>query len=278
MISLRFAEIKLEVKNALIENIGILGVFILQALKDNLKIDDISEITKFDKNLLEAEFLQLEKRGYLNNKTINKKGLDIVDIYNFIKQINNSSIIIDLYLKDFYFIKKDYLSTSAKFNIYSQRLFDHGILQKINNNKKLILEKLNTKKIYINYDNFEFSYKYIKNYFANFDKIILGKDEFPIGEKVLKVDYNIQNLKNNKIDVFKSFYFSLFSKEKYKNIIEYKGKTYLPDIYNINDIECNKKIDFNQICLANISVNLTKTSNKKFIDIEKMIKDISEKA
>ncbi len=75
MISLRFAEIKLEVKNALIENIGTLGAFILQALKDNLKIDDISEITKFDKNLLEAEFLQLKKRGYLNNKTINKKGL-----------------------------------------------------------------------------------------------------------------------------------------------------------------------------------------------------------
>ena len=275
MLTLKFIEIELEVKNVFIENIGILGIFILKSLKDRLSIRDISEITKFDIELLNKEIEILQKRGYLDNKRLSKRGLEVIKVYNFIDNLNNTSIVIDPYLEEFYFIKKEVLEKKAFYQIYPQRLFDYGILKKINQNKSKILSKFNTQKLEINAEDFELKYKFKNLYFKNFDNVILG-GKFPIGEKVLKISYEIKNLKNEKVDIFKDFYFSLFLGKNYKNIKEYKGRVILPELYNINDIKCEGKVDFDKICLLNVSVNVEEKINKNFINLEEMIKGISE--
>ena len=276
MISLKFMEIELNIKNVLIENIGILGLYLLKAFKDGLSLEDISDITKFEQELIKTEMDLLSQRGYLEETKITDKGVKLIKIYDFIEKINNSTIVVDLYLKEFFFVKKEFLSEKPLFQIYPQKLFDYGILKKINEYKEEIISKFNTEKLKIYYDNFELSYKFKKFYFVNFDKVVFGGD-FPIGEKVLKISYNIQNLKNENLNyLFKNFYFSLFSKKRYKNIKEYKGKIFLPENYTVNDVECYGKVDLNKICLLNMSVNVEKRNNKKFINIEEMIRNISE--
>jgi len=63
VISLKFLEIKLDIKYVLIENIGLLGIFILYALKDRLSLKDISEVTMIDKELLKEKIELLRRRS-----------------------------------------------------------------------------------------------------------------------------------------------------------------------------------------------------------------------
>jgi len=277
VISLKFLEIKLDIKYVLIENIGLLGIFILYGLKDRLSVKDLSEVTMIDEELLEEKISLLRKRGYLDGYKLTEKGFDIIKIYDFINRINNSSIFIDVYLKEFYFISSNKLSNKPKFKVYPQKLFDYGLLKKINENKKKILSHFNVHNLNLNYDFFELSFKVKRVWFADFDEIIFGRDKFAIGEKVLKISYDVRNLKNEVVKgIFEDFYFSLFNKEKYKNIKKYLGKIYLPVNYSLDDIECNKIPDLNKLCLLNIKINLEEFYNKKFINIKEMIRKISE--
>jgi len=91
VISLKFLEIKLDIKYVLIENIGLLGIFILYGLKDRLSVKDLSEVTMIDEELLEEKISLLRKRGYLDGYKLTEKGFDIIKIYDFINRINNSS-------------------------------------------------------------------------------------------------------------------------------------------------------------------------------------------
>jgi len=268
MISLKFLEIELNLKNVYIENIGLLGVFVLKALKDDLTIKEISEVTRFNLELIQEEIKYLQKRGFIK-EGLTKRGEYVLSVYDFIQKVNNFSIVIDTYFEEKLFIlNKERLNQKALFPVYPSRLYDYGIYKKINNFKKEILGRF-TDDLRLNFDEFELNYTPKKVYYKDFKEIILGGDRFKIGEKVYEVKQNIEYINDKKIEK-RVYYFSLFNKEIYKNITEFNAKVFLPKKYNLSDVECKIEVG----CLVNINTIIKEKINTKFIDIEKMLEGI----
>lgn len=246
IISFKFSIFDLEIEHKIIKELGEFTIFCMNAIHDNLTIEEISDIIKIKSKNIEKQLSFAISRGYLdNNFILTRKGLTLVKLFEFVNVFNELKIKIALehYVQSA--SKHIYLLNNEKFNdnqigfLFEDNIFDYKLQNKFN---EIIEDDNNKKKIFLSNN---------LSIYEDIIKIYLSEFVFKIkkNEKYLYYNYEIEDNKfiNSLNDV--------------------KDKNNASVLIDIPILEINKKIESSIIDDKNISVVQNKLNQYKYFNL-----------
>lgn len=200
IISFQFSIFNLEIEHKIIKELGEFTIFCMNAIHDNLTIEEISDIIKIKNKNIEKQLSFATSRGYLdNNFILTPKGLSLVKLFEFINIFNESKIKIGLehYVESN--SKHIYLLNNKKFNdnqigfLLKDNIFDYKLQNKFN---EIIEDDNNKMKIFLS-SNLSIYEDIVKMYLSGFTFKIKKN------EKYLYYNYEIEDNEfiNSLVDV-----------------------------------------------------------------------------
>ncbi len=303
IISFKFSIFNLEIEHKIIKELGEFTIFCMNAIQDNLTIEEISNIIKIKSKNIEKQLSFAISRGYLDNDFIlTTKGLTLVKLFEFVNIFNELKIEIALehYVESA--SKHIYLLNNEKFNdnqigfLLEDNIFDYKLQNKFNeiieddNNKMKIFSSNNLSnyediiKMYLIEFNFTIkkSEKYLYyNYEIDTDEFISSlKDTkernntyISIDIPVLEVNKKIESkiVDDKTIDIIQN----KLNKYKYFNLINGKFIVVKNDKKNPN-LTLNPAIECKDVLNKSIETESLTMNELLFIDIKTDIKEFYE--
>jgi len=178
VISFKFSIFDLTIEHKILKELGEFTIFCMKAINANIKIKDLSNIIQIKESIIKKHLSFAISRKYLTNDFIlTEKGIEIVELFEFINIFNQRKIKIALehYIENdsklLYSVNSKELGDHCtgylvKDNLYDyklQNIFDEIVEKDINKLKDLILVDFNDYKTIIEKYLNDFIFKINKN-------------------------------------------------------------------------------------------------------------------
>lgn len=246
IISFKFSIFDLEIEHKIIKELGEFTIFCMNAIHDNLTIEEISDIIKIKSKNIEKQLSFAISRGYLDsNFILTPKGITVVKLFEFVNEFNELKIKIALehYIESV--SKQIYLLNNGKFNdnqigfLLEDNIFDYKLQNKFN---EIIEDDNNKKKIFLSNN---------LSIYEDIIKIYLSEFAFKIkkNEKYLYYNYEIED------------------NEFINSLNDIKDKNNASVLIDIPILEINKKIESSIIDDKNINVVQNKLNQYKYFNL-----------
>ena len=93
-LSFKFSEFALHVEHKYVNDIGKFAIFCLCAFQDGFSIDDISNITNVDKDVIKRQLSFLQEQKYISEEyEILDKAIPILNLFDFLNSIPNDQLV-----------------------------------------------------------------------------------------------------------------------------------------------------------------------------------------
>lgn len=244
IISFKFSVFDLEIEHKILKELGEFTIFCMKAINANIKIKDISNIIQIKESIVEKQLSFAMSRKYLTNDfVLTDKGIETVDLFEFINIFNQEKIKIALehyiendskllYSADNKNLEDDFTGYLVRDNVYDYKLqnsFDEIIEKDINKIKDFILNNFKNHETIIEKYLDDFIFKITKDEEEKFYNYKISEDDLIStlqNTNSSSISINIPILEVNKIitsEILDREYIDIiqskFNKYKYFNLV-----------------------------------------------------------
>lgn len=93
-LSFKFSEFSLNVEHKYINDVGKFAIFCLRAFQDGFSIDDISNITNVDKDVIKRQLSFLQEQKYISEEyEILENAIPVLNLFDFLNSIPNNQLV-----------------------------------------------------------------------------------------------------------------------------------------------------------------------------------------